>query len=74
MLLEKWQENEKHLREKGYKSTKLNKWNYQWYALKSEKPYNHPPFHQKEKKNIRPFSRNTKYIFRASSSSFWIDK
>ena len=28
MLLEKWQENEKHLREKGFKSTKLNKWNY----------------------------------------------
>lgn len=71
MLLEKWQENEKHLWEKGYKSTKLNKWNYQWYALKKEKPYNHPPSHQKEKK---PFSRNTKYIFRASLSSFWFDK
>ena len=31
MLLEKWQENEKHLREKGYKSTELNK------ALRTEK-------------------------------------
>ena len=55
MFLEKCQENEKHLREKGYKSTKLNKWNYQWYALKSEKPYNHPPSHQKEKKKHSPF-------------------
>ena len=52
MLLEKWQENEKHLWEKGYKSTKLNKWNYQWYALKKEKPYHHPPSHQKEKKAL----------------------
>ena len=51
MLLEKWQENEKHLWEKGYKSTKLNKWNYQWYALKKEKPYNHPPLPTKKKKS-----------------------
>ena len=52
MLLEKWQENEQHLWEKGYKSTKLNKWNYQWYALKKEKPYNHPPFPPKRKKAV----------------------
>ena len=66
MLLEKWQENEKHLSEKAYKSTKLNKWNYhamimQWYALKRKKKHS-------------PFFTQYQLYSRASLSSFWFDK